>query len=511
MKHFNYKNNGKIFSRIFFWILIVALNNIFSQSVITKGPYLSEPENTSIIIRWESSKVLPFVVKYGSEKNLNNLQIAKKIGNHSNRYLYEAKIEKLIPGKKYYYQVISDTVKSNVGYFKCKTPQDEALTFVVIGDSRSNPKVFSEISEKVYHDNPELIISVGDLVRKGGIYEEWEKYFFGVTKKIIDHIPLIPSLGDHEGSNDEGKLFTYFFFPRMSYKKLWYSYNYGNAHFVVLDYRYPENEEMIEWFKNDMSKSKSKWNFVYMHRPCYNLGGHCSAWGREIWPKLFNQYKIDIVFAGHSHLYERFYPVKPYDTPDAHPVTYITSGGSGASLYKAGSNPVLAFSKSVYHYVTVKINKDKINLKVYLKDGSLLDSISWKKNGDDLNKIVKYQDELDIVGMIMNSTSKQIERLPMKEIPATMEFELKPVFYKGDLEIKISLTEESKKYYEMKEVCDTIKNAEPTKFIVKIFAKGDMTVSKWGEITPEIKLKVDYKSSLFSGSVISKAIEYDAY
>ncbi len=512
MVNTEYKKMTRIKGILFFFFIITYLT-LYAQS-ITKGPYLAEPKNTSVIIRWESDLELSFVVKYGFQTNLNNTKIAQQVGIANNRYLYEAKITHLVPSEKYYYQVISDTIKSDISYFQCNVPEDQPFTFVVTGDSRSNVKIFSEISERVNQDNPDLIISVGDLVRNGGEFAQWEKYFFNIAKNVINHIPFIPSVGDHEaskGDGDEGKLFTHFFFPHKDYKKLWYSYNYGDAHFVVLDYRYPNSNEMIEWFKKDMSNSKSKWNFVYMHRPSYNLGGHCSAWGREIWPKLFTEYNIDIVFAGHSHLYERFYPVKPIDKKNAHAVTYITSGGSGAYLYKSGDNPVLAFTKSVYHYIVVKINGEKIDLNVYQKDGTILDEISWKKNSDDFNAIVKSQEELDIVGMFMNNVSQQIKRLPMKEIPALMTLKLKQVYCKDSIEFKISLSEESQKYYDMEEVSDTIKNAEPKTITVKIFAKGDMTVSKWGEITPELKLKVEYKSSLFSGTVISKAIEYEAY
>ena len=503
----------KISSKIFLLIFFVSYLNLFAQT-ITKGPYLAEPKNNSIIVRWESDVEQPFVIKYGNTIKLSNEIIAQMVDTSNSRYLYEGKIENLVPNKKYFYQVVADTLKSNVIPFKCNITKDRPLTFVVTGDSRSNVRIFNEISEGIKNKNPDLIISVGDIVRNGGNYKQWDEYFFNVAGKLIDRIPFLPSVGDHEsskGDGDEGKLFTYFYMPNKNYKKLWYSYDYGNAHFVVLDYRYPESKEMIEWFKKDMSNSHSEWNFVYMHRPSYNLGGHCSAWGREIWPKLFSKYNIDIVFAGHSHLYERFYPVRPNNKPEAHAVTYITSGGSGAYLYKTGKSHLLAFAKSVYHYIVVKLNNDQIELTAYKKDGSILDKVSWEKNSESFNAFVKSQDELDIVGMFMNNTSKQIKRLPMREIPATMQLKLKTVFCNDAVTFKISLAEESQKTYEMEEVKDTVSKSETKIVTVKIFAKGDMTVSKWGEITPELRLKVEYSSKNFKGTVISKAIEYEAY
>jgi hypothetical protein len=88
---------------------------------------------------------------------------------------------------------------------------------------------------------------------------------------------------------------------------------------------------------------------------------------------------------------------------------------------------------------------------------------------------------------------------------------LNPLFCKEDVYYKISLTEESKKYYEMETVSCKTNFGDSTFIDLKIYAKGDMTVSKWGEITPSIQIKADYKTNSFSGSIIVKDIEYLAY
>jgi hypothetical protein len=139
---------------------------------------------------------------------------------------------------------------------------------------------------------------------------------------------------------------------------------------------------MISWFKKDIESAGAKWNFVFMHRPCYNLGGHCSAWGRDKWPELFCQYKVDIVYAGHSHQYERFYPIRPRKQPDSHPVTYITTGGAGAGLYDVTQNPYLARAESVNHYMNFEISGDTLRAKAIRNDNTLLDEFSMIKSGE---------------------------------------------------------------------------------------------------------------------------------
>ena len=273
-----------------------------------------------------------------------------------------------------------------------------------MGDSRSKPEIFKAISDQVNQLNPDLILSVGDLVGSGGYYNEWEKYYFGVAGDVINHIPMISALGDHEGDSDDGELFTHFLFPHKDYHKLWFSFDYEDAHFIALDYRHPYNEEMIEWFKKDMTASKAKWKFVTMHRPSYNLGGHRSNWGREIWPKLFRDYKVDIVFAGHSHIYERFYPTRPLSQSNSWPVTYITTGGAGAPLYEVVQDPALAFAKSINHFVYISLNKNQLDLKTYLMDGTILDKISFSKREkeyeESYSSLIKPQENLDLYGFL---------------------------------------------------------------------------------------------------------------
>ncbi|NIA30966.1 MAG: hypothetical protein GWP06_13765 [Actinobacteria bacterium] len=494
-------------------IALLFSSGLFAQN-ITKGPWLADPGKASITVRWESGARGDFTVAYGTDKSLTLEQKARFIEESHGGFLYEKQIDGLKPEQTYFYQVRSDNQSSSISTFKCALPKQSPVSFVVMGDSRSNPKIFGAISDEVNVLNPDIILSVGDLVREGGSYEQWDKYYFNVARNVIDHIPLISALGDHEADSvdgDEAVLFTHFLFPHKNHLKLWFSFDYGDAHFVALDYRYPYNDEMIEWFKKDMAASKARWKFVYMHCPSYNLGGHRSTWGRDIWPKLFSQYKVDIVFAGHSHLYERFYPIRPQSDPDAWAVTYITTGGAGASLYAAVQSPFLAFSKSVNHFVYIRTDNDSLHLKTFLNDGSVLDKVSWGKTKNGSSLMVKSQDELDLIGMFAGTISASLERLPMKEIPAVSEITLKPVFVKEDVHFKISLAKESKKSYQMQPVQGTIKNGRQMQIFLKIYARGTMTVSRWGDIQPELKLVADYQSKSFHGSVESKEIEYRAY
>ena len=503
---------------LFFIFFVLSGALLINAQSLTKSPYLANPDAHSITIRWESNEQAKFRVAYGNSKSLDKSVIGKLIGSKESGYLYEANIIKLKTGKTYFYTVKSDNFTSEVNTFKAGVKSKQAFSFVVLGDSRSKPHVFKAITKQVNLIDPTLIVANGDLIAKGGNFDHWQTQFFDAAKDMINHIPFVTAVGDHESDEvdgDEAVLFTHYLFPEIDHLKLWYSYDVGDAHFIFLDWRYPFSEEMIQWFKEDVKKSDKLWKFVIMHWPTYNLGGHRVAWGKDVWPKLFRENKIDIVFAGHSHLYERFYPFRPISEQDSWPVTYITTGGAGASLYEAIENPLMAFTKSINHFLKVDIHKNKLKLKAIGIDGEIIDSIAWEKRKGELNteylNLVKPQEEMDIINLFNEPISQRMERLPMVEVPYQPVLKLRSGKIKEDIEFTIRLAEASKGNYEMEPVSGVLKAGEELNLKLKIYGRSTLTVSKWGDLKPELRLLTDYKTKSFNGIIIGKLLEYIAW
>jgi acid phosphatase type 7 len=493
------------------WFLFVLLNYEAKAQKVLKGPYLVEPGETSMLIRWEMDKLSDFTVAYGRD-TLKTKHVRLNLRESKNNgHLYEAIIPGLQPGSIYYYRLNNPNDKS-WNKFKTFESNQEKFTFVAMGDSRSNPDLFAKIMNESGGVNPDLIISMGDLVENGGEYQQWNNYYFSVIKGIAESTPIISTLGDHEGESDNGEFFRYFLRDKEPVDKQWFSFDYGPAHFISLDYRCPESREMIDWFIKDVTSSAKKWNFVYMHRPSYNLGGHSSSWGRKIWPDLFKKYNIDIVFAGHSHLYERFYPIRPENEPDAYPVTYVTSGGAGAELYEVVKNELaLACSESVNHFVEVRIAGDTLKFTATRMDGSLLDKFSIIKNKQGINqdyidKIIS-QESLNLLTMFNSSISQSISSVPLFTKPIKYKLNL----HSGTDEIipfKVQLGDTTAKYYFAEAVIDTLKNNMDKEVILKIFSRKDMTFSCWGGLKPELRLKITFEYNSRKQTIIGNALNF---
>ncbi len=495
-------------NRIFFILsaLFFLLTSGQAQQLL-KGPYLLEPGSREITIRWELDDSLQCKVIYGDGLK----QKARLRGKKHRGFLFESVLKNLQPGKKYTYRISCNDTNLASGWFKTTPVKQENIHFVAMGDSRSHPDIFGSILKRVQSDEPDFIISMGDLVVAGGVYEQWGKYYFDVAGNVINHIPLVSCLGDHETSPDDGELFRYFLRKDESTDKQWFSFDYGSAHFVALDYRHADNPAMIDWFKQDMQNTKAKWKFVYMHRPCYNLGGHRSAWGRDIWPALFRRYKVDLIFAGHSHIYERFYPLLPDSLPSGWPLTFVTTGGSGAGLYDVTQSEFLAKAESVNHYVDVFLSGDTLRLQAKRMDGSMLDKMTVIKQSDSYDPTylaqIKSEDRLNLLTMFMKAISRSVAQVPLKSAPAVMQIKLRSAMAQ-DVAFQIELSDSSKAFYRMESLSATLKKGQPFTAKLSVFRTTDVRLSPWGEMDPPLRLKAEFTIDGRKNTIIGGAIEY---
>ena len=119
----------------------------------------------------------------------------------------------------------------------------------------------------------------------------------------------------------------------------YFSTDMGPVHLVALSTYAPpgENAEMYKWFVNDMEsldRSKTKWIIVMFHAPFYStLVEHYKEVleFQQYFEPLFLKYKVDFVFNGHAHGYDRSTPVYNFKPNSCGPV-YVTIGSGGTDL-----------------------------------------------------------------------------------------------------------------------------------------------------------------------------------
>ncbi|HTE13006.1 MAG TPA: metallophosphoesterase [Chitinophagaceae bacterium] len=337
------------------------------EPATSRGPLLQMVNSNAVTIRWTTATATTSRIEYGSSEN----SLTATLSDNTSVTEHEMRITGLTPDTKYYYAVgsVTSIVKGSYrNYFTTAPPASTTrkIRIGVFGDpgkGDANQKSTRDayIDLKNGYNNSELAIMLGDNAYNAGLQTEHQTNFFDIyNDNIFTNHVIMPVPGNHEYANDAsaagaGNLrwnlnipyYSVFTLPAAgesggvaSGTEQYYSANYGNIHFIMLDtYGYsPDptdptnftkhtrlfddttNGAQAKWLKQDLAANAGthKWTIVCMHHPPYTNGSHASdsetdlmAIRQKITP-ILEQYGVDIVLAGHSHVYERSFLVKDH-------------------------------------------------------------------------------------------------------------------------------------------------------------------------------------------------------
>lgn len=228
--------------------------------------------------------------------------------------------------------------------------------FVVIGDTRSGVAVFERCIAEINLLSPDLVLDVGDLILGGKnsrITAMWDEFDERVKKF---QVPFVMIAGNHDiWSRKSREIYE------QRYGKTYFSFDYKNVHFVVLDSEsFDEkgklldriDDKQIKWLQNDLASSRdARLTFVFLHKPFWE-GKRFAKSATEHWFKsvhpILAKHGVAAVFAAHEHRYAK--------CPSVDGVHYYITGGGGAEM---GPNPI---DGDFHHYclVTVRGNDWKL-------------------------------------------------------------------------------------------------------------------------------------------------------
>ena len=302
-----------------------------------REPYLQMMSPNAVTLRWQSENDLVGVVRYGLRPNkLSKVQYEAEAEADAE---HEVRLIDLKPATKYFYSVGSETNSEFKGkdfWFKT-APRDQnaPVRFWVTGDQGYANPVQDQVRDAMLDwlkENPrantkapplDFWITTGDNAYRSGSNEQFQTGFFTPYKNILHHTPVWPIYGNHDARR--WAFFDIFTFPTKaesggvaSGTENYYSFDYANIHFVVLDTQgndHDINSDMLVWLKKDLQATKQQWLISVLHHPPYTKGSHDSdshydSRGRlvsvreNILPVL-EKAGVDLVLSGHSHMYER--------------------------------------------------------------------------------------------------------------------------------------------------------------------------------------------------------------
>jgi 3',5'-cyclic AMP phosphodiesterase CpdA len=244
------------------------------------------------------------------------------------------------------------------------------FSFVVIGDSRSGDDTYRKLVSMIMERKPDFVVNTGDVIATPGSKREWMK-FWEMSQPMT--VPYFLTVGNHDAHPK---------MPRSEkiYKEqvdlpgneLYYSFTAGNSLFIVLDSCLDDQEKRITgeqrtWLEGVLTNSRQKHKFVFLHHPLYtDLGkGHHAhdsldkyPDGRDSLEALLAKFKVNAVFAGHEHYYQR----RTVDN-----IVHVITGGGGAPVYDREQDG------GFFHFVRVTVDGDKVGGEVVDIKGKIRD------------------------------------------------------------------------------------------------------------------------------------------
>ncbi len=258
------------------------------------------------------------------------------------KYVHKVKVDTLVPGTEYAYRVgdSESGAWSEVCYFTTADDSDSRADFILISDvqasNEENFKKAAVVMDKAVQTMPDhdFIANLGDFVNDC-TNEEWDSYFRNFAF-ANNNTTIVPVAGNHEGNLQWFKFNSMFNIGAASsvdtVTGCYYSFDWGDAHFSVLNSNdmYPMSMQQINWLKNDMNSSDAQWKIVMMHRALYSAGKNINKPDtlimRDMLLPVIDELGIDVVFAGHDHMYFRTEQVKGDAVVETETITEIFDG-----------------------------------------------------------------------------------------------------------------------------------------------------------------------------------------
>jgi len=307
------------------------------KAVITRGPYLPAPTDTSAIITWMTDLPAHSRVLYNAPGQPEKPAFSTTDGMKSVSTLHTIRLSGLRPGQRYQYRVAATPVFDLPAYWP-KTGvemQSETFSFTTF-DARKATVKFASISDthesigridtlmqRIRYDSLDFLVQTGDAFN--GVTSEtqvWDRWLSPIINGALHQsIPLMLARGNHDTRGPFARELAKY--VPIEENRFYFSRDIGPVHLLVVDtgedkpdstqvyaslnhfeaYRHTE----LAWFKHHTTTSararSAPFRIVVLHQPTWGWGwiSPASDSARTAWTNAANTAGVDLVIAGHNH------------------------------------------------------------------------------------------------------------------------------------------------------------------------------------------------------------------
>jgi len=382
---------------------------------LKRGPYLQSTTDTSTIVVCQTTAAAEMTLSYGTKDGV--WEFEKKLPSGTTHVF---QLTGLRPETDYHYQLSSggSLVSGGADHVFRTAPPDNSrapLRFTAWGDMGTNSSSQIDVANQMelVKPAPEFALGLGDLVYDSGAEADYDPKFFKPNAELFRRVAIWPTIGNHDAKTSSAAPYiANFYLPtdsgapgKPSGTERYYSFDHGMAHFVCLDSETSSSSAgspMVEWLKADLDNAKARgkrWLIAFLHHPPYTEGTHSSSEGditavRQNLLPILESKGVDMLLAGHSHVYERSYLVKNGAIIQNDAGTYSKIGSPDGTIYlvsgcggKTGSGtldePHMAESKgNVAGFNVIDLTYEEMRATFVERDGQTTDVFRVRKATD---------------------------------------------------------------------------------------------------------------------------------
>jgi len=248
-----------------------------------------------------------------------------------------------------------------------------SVKFAAIGDSGTGDGPQFDVGRQMAAARArfpfEFVIMLGDnLYGRQSPQDFINKFERPYAALLQKGVLFYASLGNHDDQNNR-------FYKNFNMGgERYYTYARKNVRFFVLDSNQMDPRQRA-WLDDALQRSNDDWKVCYFHHPIYSDGGrHGSDVSlRVTLEPLLVKHGVNVVFAGHDHMYERLTPQKG--------ITHFVAGASG-ELRRGDVRPsasTAAHFDQDLSFMLIEIDGDDLFFEAVARAGTIVDSGSIQR------------------------------------------------------------------------------------------------------------------------------------
>jgi hypothetical protein len=240
-----------------------------------------------------------------------------------------------------------------------------AVRVAIIGDTRANDAMPTDVLAAVTAEAPDLVVHTGDVVASGDD-TEWQA-FFSAAAALLSSTALAPVPGERD-LTPWGDRFGQLFGTSAGPQGRAYSVDVGALHLALLDSMAALDPQAV-WLESDLAAAQARGVrhlVVVLHWGPWSGGARGAAALASIVP-VAQRHGVEAIVSGHENVYEHGVAGGQH---------YFITGGAGAVIGSAVRKATTVTSRGEPHYLLLEVDGDTATMRAKDAAGGVFDEVT---------------------------------------------------------------------------------------------------------------------------------------